>query len=217
MCCRLRQIAASRWFSAFMTFGGCMNRNSLSGTIRPILRNTPSGSKTAQLVWSTWKRRGVDLTICKMCSLFPTALLSPAHSRGTCATYSAFPPRKHNLGEWGQVAKRRLSSAAKSSPSGQYKSYVRVRRVASTIKGWPIIRAAFAQIEREDFRVILVDALPNGEWWTDHSLADSSGTPEIHPKFFQAEMDEFYAQIDTLLFMSQWKETFGLSIGEASA
>ena len=30
-------------------------------------------------------------------------------------------------------------------------------------------------------------------------------------------MDEFYAKIDVLLFMSQWKETFGLAIREALA
>jgi len=30
-------------------------------------------------------------------------------------------------------------------------------------------------------------------------------------------MDDFYAEIDVLLFLSQWKETFGLTIREALA
>ena len=40
-----------------------------------------------------------------------------------------------------------------------------------------------------------------------------SGTWEIYPRFEQHNMDDFYAEIDVLLFMSQ----FGLAIREALA
>ncbi|WP_371223633.1 glycosyltransferase [Roseovarius sp. 2305UL8-3] len=87
----------------------------------------------------------------------------------------------------------------------------------SQIKGWPIIRAAFKGLERADFRVDLVDGSRDGEWWRGHSFADLPGEWRVLPRFEQTDMDQFYAGIDVLLFMSQWKETFGLAIREALA
>ena len=87
----------------------------------------------------------------------------------------------------------------------------------SQIKGWPTIRAAFKQLKRADFRVELVDGSPDGSWWRGHDLSDLPGDWRIVPRFEQATMDSFYAGIDVLLFMSQWKETFGLAIREALA
>lgn len=37
----------------------------------------------------------------------------------------------------------------------------------------------------------------------------------VVPRYAQHEMDDFYSKIDVLLFMSQWKETFGLGVREA--
>ena len=87
----------------------------------------------------------------------------------------------------------------------------------SQIKGWPQIRGAFAQIGRRDFRGVVVDGSLNGSWWDARNLRGLPGDWSVHPRFAQAEMDDFYAQIDVLLFMSQWKETFGLAIREALA
>jgi len=87
----------------------------------------------------------------------------------------------------------------------------------SQIKGWPTIRAAFQMLEREDFRVLLVDGSRDGTWWTSAHTKGLKGDWHIYPRFEQADMDAFYAQIDVLLFMSQWKETFGLAIREALA
>jgi len=87
----------------------------------------------------------------------------------------------------------------------------------SQIKGWPIIRAAFEQIKRTDFRVDLVEGSPDGSWWQGHTFNDLPGEWRIVPRYAQEEMDRFYAQIDVLLFMSQWKETFGLAIREEIA
>lgn len=87
----------------------------------------------------------------------------------------------------------------------------------SQIKGWPLIRAAFAKLDRDDFRVLLVDGAAEGGWWNGVDLSGLPGDWQIHPRFSQDTMDGFYAQIDTLLFLSQWKETFGLAIREALA
>lgn len=87
----------------------------------------------------------------------------------------------------------------------------------SQIKGWPIIRSAFKKLDRPDFSVTLVDGSRDGSWWRGHDFSDLPGDWRVVPRFEQDGIDEFYAQIDVLLFMSQWKETFGLSIREALA
>jgi glycosyltransferase involved in cell wall biosynthesis len=87
----------------------------------------------------------------------------------------------------------------------------------SQIKGWPQIKAAFAALKNTDFRVIVVDGSMDGSWWRDQNLSALPGEWVIHPRFSQQGMDVFYEKIDILLFMSQWKETFGLAIREALA
>lgn len=85
----------------------------------------------------------------------------------------------------------------------------------SRIKGWPQIHDAFATIARDDFAGLLVEGSRDASWWRDIDISRMRGSWSIHPRFEQANMDAFYARIDVLLFMSQWKETFGLTIREA--
>lgn len=87
----------------------------------------------------------------------------------------------------------------------------------SQIKGWPMIRRAFEMIDRDDFDGYLVDGSMDSSWWTGVDLSGLKGNWQIHPRFTQDDIDSFYAKIDVLLFMSQWKETFGLTIREALA
>lgn len=87
----------------------------------------------------------------------------------------------------------------------------------SQIKGWPVIRRAFEKLGRTDFRALVVEGSLDGSWWAGHDLSELPGDWQVHPRFSQSEMDLYYAQIDVLLFMSQWKETFGLAIREALA
>ena len=87
----------------------------------------------------------------------------------------------------------------------------------SRIKGWPIIHDAFAGLRRDDFRGIVVDGSLDGSWWKDVSLDAMAGEWSVHPRYDQASMDAFFAEIDVLLFLSQWKETYGLTIREALA
>ncbi len=87
----------------------------------------------------------------------------------------------------------------------------------SRIKGWPIIFDTFSNLERSDFRGIVVDGSLDGTWWANRRLDRLSGEWSVHPRYGQADMDAFYSKIDVLLFLSQWKETFGLTIREALA
>lgn len=87
----------------------------------------------------------------------------------------------------------------------------------SQIKGWPHVKRAFSSLERTDFRLLLVDGSLDGTWWKHVDLKSLPIKPEIIPRFSQDEMDDFYEQVDVLLFLSQWKETFGLAIRESLA
>lgn len=87
----------------------------------------------------------------------------------------------------------------------------------SQIKGWPLIRQAFEALPHDNFDVHLVEGSLDGSWWKDVDFSDLKGNWQVHPRFSQAEMDGFYEHVDVLLFLSQWKETFGLTIREALA
>ncbi len=85
------------------------------------------------------------------------------------------------------------------------------------IKGWPQIKQVFSSLNRDDFRGLVVEGSLDKSWWQERNLKGLAGEWSVFSRFSQAEMDDFYAEIDVLLFMSQWKETFGLAIREALA
>lgn len=85
----------------------------------------------------------------------------------------------------------------------------------SDMKGWPVLRRAMLDLGRDDFELHLVNGSPWGNWWDGHDLTRLHGTVKVVPRFAQSEIDDFFAGIDCLLFLSQWKETFGLTIREA--
>lgn len=87
----------------------------------------------------------------------------------------------------------------------------------SQIKGWPLIRKAFKGVTDQNLRVCLVEGSRDGSWWPGHSFEDLPGTWQVYPRYAQNSMDSYYAEIDVLLFPSQWKETYGLTIREALA
>lgn len=88
----------------------------------------------------------------------------------------------------------------------------------SQLKGWPIMRDAFAGLaEGTALRGLLVDGSRDGSWWRGVDLGGLKGDWTVVPRYEQRAMDDFFAEIDVLLFLSQWKETFGLTIREAIA
>jgi glycosyltransferase involved in cell wall biosynthesis len=86
----------------------------------------------------------------------------------------------------------------------------------SQIKGWPLILQAFSTLNRGDFAGILVEGSLDGRWWRGKVPPGLKGEWRLHSRYTQDTMDGFYAQIDVLLFPSQWKETFGLTVREAA-
>lgn len=87
------------------------------------------------------------------------------------------------------------------------------------IKGASIMARAFKKLKRSDYEVKVVNAAVNtGETWAlDPVWEDISGTVTMTPPYNQETIDDFFASIDVLLFPSQWKESFGLTVREAIA
>ena len=84
------------------------------------------------------------------------------------------------------------------------------------IKGSEQIIRAFNDIERTDYTLQVVDAAGNvGSSWVDKGYWNIPGNVEFIPPYRQDVMDDFFAGIDVLLFPSQWKESFGLTVREA--
>ncbi|MGC1428566.1 MAG: glycosyltransferase [Albidovulum sp.] len=87
----------------------------------------------------------------------------------------------------------------------------------SPIKGWPIVQDTFRTLGRTDLKGYLVDASLDGSWYAKGRHNELQGEWIVHPRYDSTTMDDFYVKIDVLLFLSQWKETFGLTIREALA
>lgn len=84
------------------------------------------------------------------------------------------------------------------------------------IKGSDVIVAAFKGVESKDYQLLVVDAAANlGATWKNKSYWDILGAVCEVEAYQQETIDDFFAQIDVLLFPSQWKESFGLVVREA--
>ncbi len=86
------------------------------------------------------------------------------------------------------------------------------------IKGFPLVRAAFESLERGDWELLLVDStLKLGFPSLDIRGWRVRGEVTIVPPYAQDDLDTFFDGIDVLLFPSQWRESFGLTVREALA
>ncbi len=86
------------------------------------------------------------------------------------------------------------------------------------IKGWPMIERAFRALDPNKAELVLVDAAANvgSSWWAHYQFGPIAPHVTIVPGYTRADVDEFYAGLDVLLFLSTWKETFGLTSREAA-
>lgn len=86
----------------------------------------------------------------------------------------------------------------------------------SAIKGAEIIKKVFAELDRSDYELVVIDNLLSLGFSSVHAADwQVSGDLKILPAYDQSTMDGFYSQIDVLLFPTQWKESFGLTVREA--
>lgn len=86
------------------------------------------------------------------------------------------------------------------------------------VKGYDLLKEAMQSLSRSDWELVLVDNKLNLGFQSifpeDWSVR---GRLRVVPAYTQAELDDFYDQIDVLLFPSQWKESYGLTVREALA
>jgi O-antigen biosynthesis protein len=86
------------------------------------------------------------------------------------------------------------------------------------VKGFSIVRRAFEALPRDDWELTLVDNTLNlGFSSVDAAQWHVRGKLRVVPAYTQDDIDDFFANIDVLLFPSQWKESFGLTVREALA
>ena len=89
---------------------------------------------------------------------------------------------------------------------------------AEAIKGFQLIRKAFEDLSSGDWELVLVDNTLNlGFRSIDVRRWKVRGTITVVPAYTQDGLDAFFDRLDVLLFPSQWKESFGLSVREALA
>jgi glycosyltransferase involved in cell wall biosynthesis len=84
------------------------------------------------------------------------------------------------------------------------------------VKGGELVKRAFEDIEEENYELVLVDHTLNiGFSSVDLKTWNVRGRVTRIPAYTQDTMEEFFGRIDVLLFPSQWKESFGLTVREA--
>ncbi|MFV8819973.1 glycosyltransferase family 4 protein [Haliea sp. E17] len=86
------------------------------------------------------------------------------------------------------------------------------------IKGAALMLSAFEQAGLANYSLRVVDAAQNlGTSWRSSSDWRRDVKVDFVSAYTMETMDTFFAGIDVLLFPSQWKESFGLTVREALA
>ncbi|SFV59605.1 Possible glycosyltransferase [hydrothermal vent metagenome] len=88
----------------------------------------------------------------------------------------------------------------------------------ATHKGYDMMKEVFENLDSDAYELVIVDLhLKLGHHSIDESDWDIHGSLELSKgyNYSQKGLDDFFASIDVLLFPSQWKESFGLTIREA--
>lgn len=84
------------------------------------------------------------------------------------------------------------------------------------VKGYHQVVGALQSLPRTDYELKVVDATARiGGSSFDHSNWDLPGLVTVVPGYDRESIDEFFGGIDVLLFPSQWKESYGLTVREA--
>ncbi|MBE7210688.1 MAG: glycosyltransferase [Gluconacetobacter diazotrophicus] len=142
------------------------------------------------------------------------ALLSPSASHRTLYLANDVPPEKIAVNRNGiRPPSRSRAPRVPGSP-------VRFGFVAGNeaIKGFHLIQKVFERLESPDWELVLVDNTLNLGFRSLHvDHWETAGTVTVIPAYDQDGVDGFFDRIDVLLFPSQWKESYGLTVREALA
>jgi glycosyltransferase involved in cell wall biosynthesis/SAM-dependent methyltransferase len=87
------------------------------------------------------------------------------------------------------------------------------------IKGVHLVKKVFADLADLAVKLVVVDNTLNlgCSSYNEDFFQGGGGDVEIVPAYTQNTIDSFFSRIDVLLFPTQWKESFGLTIREALA
>lgn len=137
-------------------------------------------------------------------------LLTPSHFFHDIYSANAFPPERLGVNRNG-VAR---PADFQRLPSSKLRfGYVGGN---ATVKGAHLIQKLFATLGRSDYQLVVIDNLLSlGFSSISTDQWPVTGELKILPAYNQDNMDDFYSQIDVLLFPTQWKESFGLTVREA--
>jgi glycosyltransferase involved in cell wall biosynthesis len=83
------------------------------------------------------------------------------------------------------------------------------------IKGFDLVIRAFQELSNANYELVLVDNTLNLGFSSIPKHLRLKGLIKIVPAYTQETIDDFFSTIDVLLFPSQWKESFGLTVREA--
>ncbi len=87
---------------------------------------------------------------------------------------------------------------------------------STPIKGYDLVREAFSALPECGIELVMVDNTLNSGYSSVNLKGLAPHNPvRVVPAYTQDSIDEFFSGIDVLLFPSQWKESFGLTVREA--
>ena len=173
---------------------------------------------------------GVDITVCASCTPDPSfthrryhrlwpimvdaaLLLAPSEFQRNLYIRSGIAPDHIQVNRNGIL----LPSSQERQKNSNHLTFAFLGGRAIH-KGYFYLREVFAGITEQNYTLRLVDI--ESKLGTSQMSNDSwqiAGKLEIVPPFEQDSIDDFFNKIDVLLFPSQWKESFGLTVREALA
>lgn len=138
-------------------------------------------------------------------------LLAPSQSHRRLYLANGVDPARLQVAPNGV---RHPAAPPRRTPSNQLRfAYV---GGAVDIKGYSIVKRAFEALSAGGWELLLVDnTLALGFSSVDIAGWQVCGALHVVPPYTQDSMDDFFAGVDVLLFPSQWKESFGLTVREA--
>lgn len=136
--------------------------------------------------------------------LFPSRFQREFYQQNFAADSTKFAVNKNGVVLPGASFKKRCSNKVRLGFVGGIKG---------TIKGFDLVLKALEGIDHDRYELVVVDNTLN----LGYSSINKDSIPahinmKVVPAYTQKSMDEFFSGIDVLLFPSQCKESFGLTV-----